>query len=352
MSRTRIAIACDAGPLRGIGHVMRCVALAEELSARGVEVTFVTDLSGVAWAAEQVRRRGFPVRHHDDGAPGLAAAVLGSRPDGVVLDSYATPAEVSADLRATGVPVLAIVDGDTRGHTADLYLDQNLGAEDEAWPHAAPRLAGLRYVLLRDEVRDRRPTRPRVDTAVATPSVLAHFGGTDPARAAAVLSRALAATGEPFRATVVAATPGLAAEVAAVPLASGQMVDVTGPVGDLAARAAAADLVVCASGTSVWEMMCVGAATAVTWVADNQILGYGRTVATGAAAGLGAVGEIATAPGHAVSRLSALLRDPGERAVLRATGWSLVDGDGRRLVADAVEALVARRPGGHPLGVR
>ena len=40
-----VALVCDAGPQVGIGHVMRCLALAEELLARGSDVTLVADLA-------------------------------------------------------------------------------------------------------------------------------------------------------------------------------------------------------------------------------------------------------------------------------------------------------------------
>ena len=39
----RVLMICDAGPEIGIGHLMRCVALAEEFQARGFEVLFSTE---------------------------------------------------------------------------------------------------------------------------------------------------------------------------------------------------------------------------------------------------------------------------------------------------------------------
>ena len=51
--------------------------------------------------------------------------------------------------------------------------------------------------------------------------------------------------------------------------------------------AAAADLVISAAGSSLSELLCIGAAAAVVCVADNQQLGYARVVAAGTAAGLG-----------------------------------------------------------------
>ncbi len=65
----------------------------------------------------------------------------------LVLDSYELDPAGAGALRAAGVLTLAIVDGDTRGQDADLYLDQNF-ATDLAVP-AGRLLAGSGYALLR-----------------------------------------------------------------------------------------------------------------------------------------------------------------------------------------------------------
>ncbi|HEY1487433.1 MAG TPA: spore coat protein [Micromonosporaceae bacterium] len=340
MSAPQTTFVCDAGIVRGVGHLMRSLALAEEFAARGDRPVIVADVEGMPWATAQVVDRGFRLLRRAEGAPGLADEVLALRPDAVVIDSYVIDPAVSAAIRRAGTPVLAIVDGSDRGQSADLYVDQNLGAED-VWI-GADCLAGLRYVLLRDAVRAARPAQPRSDGDVAVPRVLAYFGGTDPVGAAPVCARALASTREPFDATFVAATPEHAATIDAVPRLDGQRITVTGPIDDLPARAAAADLVLCAAGTSVWEMMAVGAATAVTWVADNQAVGYAGAVASGAVAGLGHIADLRRAPQAATAVIATLLRDPAARAGLRSTGWSLVDGHGRGRVADALGALVGR----------
>src|SRR5213076_258757 len=125
---------------------------------------------------------------------------------------------------ATGMPTLAIVDGDFRGAEADVLVDQNLGAESDhpRLPTKAVRLAGLDYVLIRDEILELRPeTVPMIATGRGpdpAPKVFAFFGGTDAFGAGPHVVRALAATGVPFEATVVAPSEELAAEIAAVEL--------------------------------------------------------------------------------------------------------------------------------------
>ncbi|BCJ44011.1 hypothetical protein GCM10010168_68140 [Actinoplanes ianthinogenes] len=332
-----IGIRCDAGPKIGVGHLVRCVALAEELTARGVDVHFLADLGGVAWAGAQLDQRGLPWHPAPYDEVGLVAAARRLGLDGLVVDSYTLPPRHSAAVRAAGIPVLAIVDGDTRGQSADIYVDQNL---DTALKADGEMLIGLDYALLRSAVRELRPIAAPVHGAVRTPKVVAFFGGTDAYRAAPQVARLLADTGVPFEATVVAADDGLRADLLAVPPGPGQRFEIIAPTDHLPKLLAGADLVVSASGTSTWELLCLGRAAALVWVVDNQILGYDKTIARGYAAGLGRLGAFDVT---AVDVLRTLLTDPAARTALAAAGWAAVDGDGVRRVADALLSTARSR---------
>jgi spore coat polysaccharide biosynthesis predicted glycosyltransferase SpsG len=335
---SRVVFCCDAGATLGIGHVMRCIALAEELAARGVECVFVADLGDLPWARDQVISRGLAVRAPGADGEDLVDLVLAEKPVGVVVDSYRLPPAVTIGLRAAGVPVTAIIDGEARGQSGDLYIDQNLDAEHRPGPAGAPRLAGLDYALLRSEVVGRRPAEPPRGLRHHPPRVLAYFGGTDPYGASPAVIGALARSGETFAATVVAPRPELRAALATLPLAGGQELDVIGPTSELMTLAADADLVISAAGTSLWELLCIGSAAAVVWVVDNQELGYARVVASGTAAGLGHLDDVRSDPLVAAEALGVLLRDVAQRDRLRSAGWASVDGRGRIRVADAILA--------------
>jgi spore coat polysaccharide biosynthesis predicted glycosyltransferase SpsG len=329
---TVIGIRCDAGARTGVGHLVRCVALAEELTTRGAAVHFLADLGGVAWAEAQLEQRGLPWHPAPYDEVGLVGSVRRLGLDALVVDSYTLPPQHTAAVRAAGVPVLAIVDGDTRGQSADIYVDQNL---DTTLDVAGGALTGLDYALLRSAVRELRPIRAPVHADVRTPKVVAFFGGTDAYRAAPQVARLLTDAGVPFDATVVAADESLRAELLAVEPGPGQRFEIIAPTDHLPKLLAGADLVVSASGTSTWELLCLGRAAALVWVVDNQILGYDRTIARGYAAGLGRLGEFG---GDAVEVLRDLLTDPAKRTALAAAGWSAVDGRGVARVAGALLA--------------
>jgi spore coat polysaccharide biosynthesis predicted glycosyltransferase SpsG len=321
---------------------MRSLAFAEELRGRGVEVVFVCDSPAVPWAHAQLTGRGIRVEPAVWTADEHVDLVERLRLDAVVFDSYDLPGEVFSAVRGSGVPTLAIVDGELRGADADVLVDQNLGAEadEPVLPEGAVRLAGLDYVLLRDEVLALRPAAPPVLRTSGVPKVFAFFGGTDAYGAGPYVVQALAATGAPFEATVVAPGDDLAKAIAAVPLGQDQLVHVIGPTSQLAQAVVESDLVVSASGTSTWELLCLGATAGLVCVVDNQELGYERAVATGAAAGVGTLAELKADPTAASAVLRKLLTDPQERAQLAQAGWKLVDGRGRARVADTLMALI------------
>jgi spore coat polysaccharide biosynthesis predicted glycosyltransferase SpsG len=321
---------------------MRSLAFAEELRGRGVEVVFVCDSGSVPWVDAQIRARGMVVEPAVYSVDEHVEVFGRLGVDAVVFDSYDLPAEVFSGVRQAGFPTLAIVDGDFRGAEADLLIDQNLGAELDrpVLPERAVRLAGLDYVLIRDEILALRPTEPPAPRQNAVPRVFAFFGGTDAYGAGPYVVQALAATGVPFEATVVAPGEELAQAIAAVPLQAQQHVDVIGPTSQLAEAVVAADLVVSASGTSTWELLCLGATAGLVCVVDNQEMGYERAVATGAAAGVGTLDDLKTST-KPVDVLRQLLTDPIERARLAEAGWKLVDGQGRARVADALLELLS-----------
>jgi len=304
---------------------------------------FVCDSHTVPWADAQITGRGIPVEPAVWTPDEHVELVERLRLDAMVFDSYDLPAEVFSAVCRSGVPTLAIVDGELRGADADVLVDQNLGAEFDqpVLPEGAVRLAGLDYVLLRDEVLALRPTDPPVLRPSGLPKVFAFFGGTDAYGAGPYVVQALAATGAPFEATVVAPGDDLAKAIAAVPLQQDQRVQVIGPTSQLAQTVVESDLVVSASGTSTWELLCLGATAGLVCVVDNQELGYERAVATGAAAGVGTLAQLKAGPAAASAVLRTLLTDAQERAQLAQAGWKLVDGRGRVRVADALLQLIA-----------
>ncbi len=341
-----IALRCDATPETGTGHVVRCLALGDELTARGAEVTLIGEITDVAWLTEQVALRGLPVIAAPADPDDLARLAQTLHLDAVVLDGYHLDPRCGTALLARGLTVLALLDATYGGaQEADLYLDHNLGARPDSGRNGAVQLLGLRYALFRDEV-----LRHRRDAAAgpeSTPRVLAVFGGTDPYAAAPVVVALLISTGRPVHVVAVAASPELAQALDELPTGPGQTIEVVSPRPQLAALAATCDLAVTAAGSSVWEFLYMGLPAALVCVVDNQTVGYDVVASEGVAEPLGHLADLRDDPRAreaAVAMLARLLDDPDRRAALSQAGTTIVDGRGRSRVVDAlISAIDARR---------
>lgn len=339
-----IALRCDASPETGTGHVVRCLALGDELTARGVRVTLLGEVRGVPWLQDQVGSRGLEVVPAPGEPDALAAAAVRLGLDAVVLDGYHLDTGSGSALRAAGVTVLSVLDETFgAGQDADLYLDQNFGAVARSDVPTGRQLLGLGHALFRDEVLRHRPDGPR-GAVTGTPRVLAVFGGSDPYAAAPVVLPLVLAAGRPVHVVAVAARPEVADRLAAVPTAPGQHVEVVAPTPDLAALAATCDLAVTAAGSSVWEFLCLGLPALLVCVVDNQAPGYDAVTGQGLAEPFGHLSRLRddpTARDAATATLARLLDDPARRTALSEQGMALVDGRGRARVADALLGAVA-----------
>lgn len=335
-----VGLRCDADAASGVGHVVRSVALADELRRRGHSAVLLGTVA-VDWVRGLLAERGIEIAPAPDSPDGLAdlAGELGL--GAVVLDGYRLDPGCGAAIRARGIRVLSIVDGDWGGgQAADVYLDQNLGARPPAASiPGAVQLAGIDYVLFRDDVLARRPAPGEVRPHPERPRLLALFGGTDPHGAAPVVVGLALATGVPVEIVAVAAREELAVALSELPTGPEQTVTVLPSAPSLAAVAASCDAAVSAAGSSTWELLCLGVPTALVAVVDNQEIGYVATVERGVAdpAGrLGALRNEESARADSTTVLRRLLTDPRHRAELRRRGMELVDGRGRERVADAL----------------
>ncbi|XVX19330.1 PseG/SpsG family protein [Actinomycetota bacterium] len=342
-SNPAIGLRVDAGQAMGVGHAVRCLAIADELRSRGLPVTVLGALD-VPWVRESAAARGIPViaAAEDPGDFAAQADSLGLA--AVVIDGYGISPALGQALRDAGTTVLAMVDEQFgAGQVADVYVDQNLGAVRLAGLDADRQmLAGLDYALFRDEVVGRRPEGPREEHRPLR--VLGVFGGTDPMGAAPVVTRLVLETGLPVELVVVSARPEVTAELEALDVADGQRLEISPPIVDLAGLAAGCDAAVTASGSSVWELLCLGLPSGVVCVVDNQRPGYTETTGRGVAVGIGHLEELRSDEGArlaAVGALAGLLGDAGLRRRLAESGMTLVDGRGRVRVVDALLAAVA-----------
>jgi len=334
----------------GGGHVVRCLALADELVARGWRAVFA---AGPESKAIVPALAGFPLIEVDERAGDdepVEAEHLGHRLGGpvdlAVVDHYGRGRAFETGLRAFSPCVLAI-DDLLRDHDADLLLDQNGGRSAADYAGRVPDhcrvLAGPSFALLRPAFRLANPAERTGRGTIGR--IVVQMGATD----------ATDLTG-PAVAVLRAAVPGATIDIilaAAAPHAgdlarrwaddSKVVLHLDPP--DIAAIVGRADLAVGTAGIGLWERCALGVPTLIVVAAENQRMNALHAERKGG-------GEIVATDGRIdadrlAGSLKALMDDPNRLAALAANARCMCDGLGAIRVADELEKLLGDEPPGN-----
>ncbi|KGE79129.1 UDP-2,4-diacetamido-2,4,6-trideoxy-beta-L-altropyranose hydrolase [Halomonas salina] len=301
-----IAFRADASRRIGSGHVMRCLTLADALTAQGATCHFLCRphdghlIERISAHGHQVHRLPPAEEDHDE----VASAVAGEdapehadwlgvewpvdaeqsrhilatlRPDWLVVDHYALDARWETIVTPEGCRVLVIDDLADRAHRADLLLDQNLGrwASDYAGlvPEVCRVLVGPAHALLRPEFADWRDTSLARRQHPRLRHLLITLGGVDADNVTRQVLDSLSRCALPddMRISVVmGATAPWLDDVRAQARRMPWPTEVVVNVDDMARRMAEADLAIGAAGSTSWERCCLGVPTLTVVLADNQ----------------------------------------------------------------------------------
>lgn len=327
----RVLFRAEADPETGGGHVMRCLALAGELSRRGHRVTFLAGAT-TSETVPALAREGIEVVSALDRPPAC---------DLLVVDHYGLGADAQRALAgATGAGrVLVVDDLANRRYDCDLLLDATLGREAPAYdgllPGRAGVLAGSTFALLRPEFARLRSKALARRGSGAIRRILVSIGLTDLGGVTLPAVEALRAVSshlpklEGVDVVVGAGAPSLHRLRR---LARGDSrIAVHVDSGAIAELATEADVAIGAGGTSAWERCCLGLPTILLVLADNQV-GNARALA---AAGAGIALERRQLDERLPAAVRILSEDPGRVRAMSVAASRICDGLGTARVADA-----------------
>lgn len=328
----------DAGAAVGLGHLVRCRALLDQLGGLGWRQAAAINDEGAAF---------FPDPSDSPLIVGIddAGDLRRRWPDGcdlLVVDHYRRDAAFERSLRGWARHILVIDDLADRPHDADFLLDQTPGRSAADYAGLlAPGTRGLfggDHALLRPQFQAaRRPSLVRRDGRAVDRLVIA-FGGSDPDdwTSRAIAAVAAAGYGGDLDVVLGAAAPH-GDRVAATLLPFGARATLHRNVTDMAGLLARADLGVGAAGVSSWERCALGLPALAAVIADNQRACAAALAGSGAALVTDAAGLAAD--------LAALLGDAGRRVAMAGAGAALCDGRGLQRVALALLPALPVRGG-------
>ncbi|MCO7570711.1 UDP-2,4-diacetamido-2,4,6-trideoxy-beta-L-altropyranose hydrolase [Pseudomonas chlororaphis] len=370
----RVAFRVDASVNIGIGHVMRCLTLADALSQSAVESHFIcrgTPESLTTLIADKGHRvhvlptapavspqdsssiapeeQGPQLAHcqwlsvsQQQDASDSAAILRQLQPDWLIVDHYALDVRWEQAIRPLCGKLMAIDDLADRAHCCDLLLDQNLGrqaADYSAWvlPHCEV-LAGSKYALLRVDFAQLRNYSIERRSAPRLRQLLISMGGVDKDNVTGQVLDALKNCTLPEDCriwTVMGATApwldSVRAQCAGMPVPTEVLVNIS----DMAQRMADSDLAIGAAGGTSWERCCMGLPTLTVVIAENQWPGAHALANAGAGELLGTVEQIAERLPVALAKL----QQGSALAQMIEAASGVTDGCGVRYVAGKLEQL-------------
>lgn len=276
----RVIIRTDSSQRIGIGHLMRCLTLAESLAKQGIKIDFICrDLANdCSFLAEQ---KGFVV-HKLKGSSASDAKLtinickqISRSIDWLIVDSYALDESWEKQLRPYVKKIMVVDDLANRKHDCDLLLDQNFYENmeiryDNLVPMTCMKLLGPKFVLLRDEFAQQK-TKLRIRNGQIN-RILIYFGGSDLRNLTEIAIEAIKLLNRKDIVTDVIVgvmhKEKANLEKYCVELPNFNFHYQPDNMAELMMNA---DLAIGAGGTTTWERCCMGLPTIVIPIADNQI---------------------------------------------------------------------------------
>lgn len=359
----RIVFRTDASLLIGIGHVMRCLTLADALRKRGAHCAFICrEHSG--HLLDLIEQRGhevfaLPVGDQDfESAPRpVHSSWLGTDwesdatrthqalgqhyVDCLIVDHYALDRNWEQAMRPYCRKLMVIDDLADRQHDCDLLLDQNLGRAQQDYREllaaATTSLIGPQFALLRAEFQQWREYSLARRVKPQLRSLLITMGGVDYGNATGQLLLILKSCDLPHDVQTVVVMGANAPWLSEVRELAEQMPCTTRVlvgVSNMAELMAESDLVIGAAGSTSWERCCLGVPALMLVLADNQRSAATNLYRAGAAAILDPDIGLPIALTTQFSTLKA--RKYQDLATMSACAAAVTDGSGTEHVVEAL----------------
>jgi UDP-2,4-diacetamido-2,4,6-trideoxy-beta-L-altropyranose hydrolase len=343
-----LGIRADAGARMGIGHVMRCLALAQAWKKRGGDVVLYTHAEAPELLRRLTQERLQIIRPaHEAGSLEEAREVASLADEAglfwMVADGYHFSPDYLAAIKDGGIRLLVLDDLATQDlEAADIVLNQNAYASEAMYPKVKRLLAGSRHALLRREFLEWHGRRgPEPEEAA---EILVTLGGGDPDNVTLKVIELLAGfAGRRLRLKIIVGSANPHLESLRQVSAGPHEVEILVNPPNLPELVSRADVAISASGSSCWELACLGLPMLLIITADNQRGVAARLQELGIAEVLGWHEDFPAA--DSLSRITSLLSDQSRRSRMSTLGRNLVDGQGAARVIEAMlhHPLKARR---------
>jgi UDP-2,4-diacetamido-2,4,6-trideoxy-beta-L-altropyranose hydrolase/UDP-4-amino-4,6-dideoxy-N-acetyl-beta-L-altrosamine N-acetyltransferase len=295
----RVVFRVDASLQMGIGHVMRCLTLAQVLKENGANVEFICR-KHEGNLIDKIRSSGFVVHElkvfeetkvdnksthshwlgvtQQQDADDCIDILKKEKINWLVVDHYAIDEDWQYELKPYCNKLMVIDDLADRKYQCDILLDQTFGRQQEdysGWtPEGCELLLGSKYALLRPEFSEWRRFSLERRSKSEFKKLLINMGGVDIDNVTEKILDELKICNLPndIKITIVmgSSAPHLES-VRSKSIALPYKTEVKVDVGNMAEIMSNSDIAIGAAGSTTWERCCLGLPTIQIVIAKNQL---------------------------------------------------------------------------------
>jgi UDP-2,4-diacetamido-2,4,6-trideoxy-beta-L-altropyranose hydrolase len=333
------AFRIDASKVTGIGHLMRCLALTEELKRRRRKCHFLirTDEENIIHKIENYQAEYHKIVSNRINEVNEVIKILkDNNINWIFTDSYDIDSDYIRKLKIENFKVLSIDDNALIHYFSDVVVNQNIGAEklDFSSEKYTKFLLGTKYVMMRDELlkREEKKYRDTVEKLLIT------FGGADKDNFTLEILKSLESINENIEVIVILGPFNQfydriynfikdANYKAQLNKSPENMTDIY----------LQSDIAISAGGTSCYELAYFGIPNIIITIAKNQLRIAKELDNQELSIYLGHKGSVSNL--KIKENVNELIKNHNKRKTMSENGMKIVDGKGKHRVIDFVERI-------------
>ena len=336
--RQGVIIRCDGAADIGLGHLVRCIALADELRDKHqCRVKFLVRRGDIA--VKMIRKAGHPMMQPphsgDRDDTWISRVILDEQPAALVMDFRERLApEIVWEWRRQGTLIVSIEDLEDKRVACNLIFFPPIPQVDRLdWTGFTGELyTGWKWVLLRRQFA----SITRGSKRNSRPHILVAMGGSDPAGMTLTAVKALAILDDAFDSTIVLGA-AFCHDAALQRILSSirRPINVRRDVDDMASLMAGTDFAVASFCMTAYELAAAGVPGIFLCLTEDHAQSASTFVRAGMGISLGVYDGIKTEEALR-EQISGLLRDPGQCLKMAGRCRQLVDGCGAERIAGTI----------------
>ncbi len=350
MQKSHLFIRADADVSIGMGHVMRCLALAQSWVKRGGRAVFLSHCESEA-LQKHITAEGFDFifldKPHPDpfdidftiSALSKIKTQNATHKDWLAVDGYHFDANYQKSIKEAGYKLLWIDDyGHADHYWADLILNQNISKDQSLYINREPYtqlLLGARYSLLRREFKHWQGWHREIPPIAR--KVLVTLGGGNPDNVTLKVIKAIKEINAPgLEARVISGPVDPHLETLKMEIGNDETFQLLTNVTNMPELMAWADVAIAAGGSTMWELVFMGLPSLIMILADNQCAGAESLHDHGIAINIGWYKDVSLV--DIAKFLSDLMKNDTKRREMVRIGKRYVDDRGSERIVKAMQS--------------